>query len=561
MRIKYLILIIVGVILFAPRYIANAQSIEPWHVEVWDNGWFSGSPIKSITVAETDPNFSSAASGKFPHYLVPDELISVRWQRTLSVDTPSQYVFNFDADKTDGKFRVTINGQLLVDNSKYRQASFTRFVPAGKHRIVVEYQRVSTRFFYDNLYYDFVMSKGEHAGPRIEQFEITPNPVPIKHSVHGNNGTEATVRWKVTGADVVTLYRDIRLAPAITLSAEGSIKISDYTGYPITIYAQQVGTISSESASATIDPPVCFRWFFSNPPTPSNCGGDLAHARQSLKIQYFERGVMIDRVDDCTLWFINTDSVKDAATTFGIGDCQIDEDENFDPLPQRQAPAGKFKPTGRFGRTWVRSSLGDGPNILGWATTQPIEYEGFVQSRYTGVRNIYYIAGPDDVVYTNEPAGWILPNTTITAPRNTTTQGGGDQHNVGCIIPPSGPWPPCATGDNSPSSFNQDCVIPPSGPWPPCARETPQIIVTDSGDGTGAGECVIPPSGPWPPCARETPQIIVTDSGDGTGGGTGCEIPPSGPWPPCAREGTQNPPGSGSDCIIPPNGPWPACAR
>ena len=102
------------------------------------------------------------------------------------------------------------------------------------------------------------------------------------------------------------------------------------------------------------------------------------------------------------------------------------------------------------------------------------------------------------------------------------------------------------------------CVIPPSGPWPPCA--TGARIPVDGGDGTGAGDCVIPPSGPWPPCARETSQIIVTDSGDGTGGGVGCEIPPSGPWPPCALEGGSPPPTRG-DCVIPTSGPWPQCAR
>lgn len=35
----------------------------------------------------------------------------------------------------------------------------------------------------------------------------------------------------------------------------------------------------------------------------------------------------------------------------------------------------------------------------------------------------------------------------------------------GCVIPESGPWPPCATGGASSSN----CVIPESGPWPPCA--------------------------------------------------------------------------------------------
>ncbi|HFC11233.1 MAG TPA: hypothetical protein ENJ56_00210 [Anaerolineae bacterium] len=42
----------------------------------------------------------------------------------------------------------------------------------------------------------------------------------------------------------------------------------------------------------------------------------------------------------------------------------------------------------------------------------------------------------------------------------------------GCVIPPSGPWPDCATGGSTPTPPPPDagdCVIPPSGPWPDCA--------------------------------------------------------------------------------------------
>lgn len=47
--------------------------------------------------------------------------------------------------------------------------------------------------------------------------------------------------------------------------------------------------------------------------------------------------------------------------------------------------------------------------------------------------------------------------------------------DAGCVIPASGPWPPCATGGNAapaapaPPAGNGECVIPASGPWPPCA--------------------------------------------------------------------------------------------
>ncbi len=75
----------------------------------------------------------------------------------------------------------------------------------------------------------------------------------------------------------------------------------------------------------------------------------------------------------------------------------------------------------------------------------------------------------------------------------------------GCVIPPSGPWPPCATsgGGNAapppPANNNNDCVIPESGPWPPCATNGSGIA--PSAGGANNNDCVIPESGPWPPCA------------------------------------------------------------
>lgn len=117
-----------------------------------------------------------------------------------------------------------------------------------------------------------------------------------------------------------------------------------------------------------------------------------------------------------------------------------------------------------------------------------------------------------------------------------------------CVIPPSGPWPPCATGGDA--GGDDDCVIPPSGPWPPCATG-------GDDDGGDDGDCVIPPSGPWPPCA--------TGGGDDAGGGNGdagdagdaggdedCVIPPSGPWPPCATGGDADTPPPPADDPPPP---------
>jgi hypothetical protein len=58
--------------------------------------------------------------------------------------------------------------------------------------------------------------------------------------------------------------------------------------------------------------------------------------------------------------------------------------------------------------------------------------------------------------------------------------------------------------------------------------------------GGNSGGCVIPSSGPWPPCATSGGGNAGTsgNSGTSTGGNSGgCVIPSSGPWPPCASNG------------------------
>ena len=63
-----------------------------------------------------------------------------------------------------------------------------------------------------------------------------------------------------------------------------------------------------------------------------------------------------------------------------------------------------------------------------------------------------------------------VDGTPLPAKPNTPPPPGG---NGDCVIPESGPWPPCATGGGTPPAPPAnpgECVIPPSGPWPACAR-------------------------------------------------------------------------------------------
>lgn len=124
-----------------------------------------------------------------------------------------------------------------------------------------------------------------------------------------------------------------------------------------------------------------------------------------------------------------------------------------------------------------------------------------------------------------------------------------------CVIPDSGPWPPCATGGNSnppppPTAGNDDCVIPDSGPWPPCA--TGGGSTNPSPPSSDGGDCVIPDSGPWPPCATSGGSNENPAQPPSSGGNDDCVIPDSGPWPPCATGGS-----NGNPTPTPPTNPAP----
>ena len=85
------------------------------------------------------------------------------------------------------------------------------------------------------------------------------------------------------------------------------------------------------------------------------------------------------------------------------------------------------------------------------------------------------------------------------------------------------------------------CVIPESGPWPPCATGGTAAAPTTAPAGASTG-CVIPPSGPWPPCATgggSAPATAPANNPPAPPPGPGCVIPDSGPWPPCATSGSK----------------------
>lgn len=172
---------------------------------------------------------------------------------------------------------------------------------------------------------------------------------------------------------------------------------------------------------------------------------------------------------------------------FRIG---IDPTGDARPGPVGDAPStvvwSNYAPMGSIIDNWYQMTID--------VTAQNSTITVYVNSspQWAVKHNDIYVDAANLIAVGGAPA----PEPVATTPPST----GGDS---GCVIPDSGPWPPCATGGGGGTvSGDSGCVIPDSGPWPPCA--------TGGGASTGDPNCVIPASGPWPPCAT---------GGGSTGGG------------------------------------------
>ncbi len=127
-------------------------------------------------------------------------------------------------------------------------------------------------------------------------------------------------------------------------------------------------------------------------------------------------------------------------------------------------------------------------------------YGGQAKPGYTTERQIP--AGPQEIVIEYfEHSGQARAHVTVVALDGTAVAEQPQISDGDCVIPATGPWPPCASGGGTTpppaSGPSGDCVIPASGPWPPCATagDSPPPASKPS-------DCVIPATGPWPPCAR-----------------------------------------------------------
>ncbi len=176
-----------------------------------------------------------------------------------------------------------------------------------------------------------------------------------------------------------------------------------------------------------------------------------------MQLQYFEKGFMLGAVGD-QIRFLQ----------YGGAHWQYFEWPDT-TTPNKHAaltpPSGRYKPTGALAEVWDVETMG-------WATqATATDYDGYVQAVYIQAYSSRYdFTAPNDMYYRLSSSlssyEWQVLDRELSPPYRPNSA----QPSSTCVIPDSGPWPPCATGGNPPSAPPTDCVIPESGPWPPCAR-------------------------------------------------------------------------------------------
>ncbi|MGB1252989.1 MAG: hypothetical protein ACPG8W_20405, partial [Candidatus Promineifilaceae bacterium] len=159
--------------------------------------------------------------------------------------------------------------------------------------------------------------------------------------------------------------------------------------------------------------------------------------------QQFEGGFMVWIAKYDQIWvYTNSDKrLQKFTDTFVSG---VDPVSSSNIVP----PAGRLQPEFGFGKVWRNNPMVR--EALGWATHTPNNYETVNQGNATDFRNQqHFLRLANGNVLLHEVFTGVMQDVSAYSningfahPRNgfRVPSGGG------CVIPPSGPWPPCATG-------------------------------------------------------------------------------------------------------------------
>jgi len=106
-----------------------------WQATYWNNRTLTGNPVLSLQ--ESAINYDWGGGSPAPG--VNSDNFSVRWERTVTIDTPGTY--RFSATMDDG-MRVYVNGNPIIDawyDSAVHTVTADIYLHAGNHNVKVEY--------------------------------------------------------------------------------------------------------------------------------------------------------------------------------------------------------------------------------------------------------------------------------------------------------------------------------------------------------------------------------------------------------------------------------------
>ncbi len=142
--------VVVGTTPPTPTPPATPPPVAGWKGEYYANPHLDGSPVVVRDDGTIDFDWGTAA----PTAGLPADGFSVRWTRTLAFDLGT---YRFTANVDDG-LRIYADDELLLDawqDGGRREVTATTFLPAGDHRLRVEYYervgRAAIRVSWDKI--------------------------------------------------------------------------------------------------------------------------------------------------------------------------------------------------------------------------------------------------------------------------------------------------------------------------------------------------------------------------------------------------------------------------
>jgi len=218
-------------------------------------------------------------------------------------------------------------------------------------------------------------------------------------------GDGLTLRWSVTGASTVTIYKllpSLQLGTFWEVEQEGSLEITtDVEERNYTRFALFAGDGHGSTSTATLSVPIICETAWIVTPAPEGCPAAEPLFSAAAQ-QHFEHGIMIWVAERDLVYVLFADGSSPHWNAFG--DSWDDSQPESDPAIS--APSGKYQPMRGFGLLWrTESTVRD---RLGWAIENEVGYTTAIQATSFSKYNDTFILARDGSAFRllTERSGW-----------------------------------------------------------------------------------------------------------------------------------------------------------